>query len=182
MDVVREGEAVWADGGYASAQGTILGLWHPLLQGGKIIADEKRLDQGQIFIGGASLASDIAQHQPAESVLEEGARAMYCFDGTMHLIPPAAAHALQSTWKLTVCPCHLHAATGRILSLGLPDSPPPTRTADAQPGRKPGTCGRLIPGYKVERLTDALLLTSPDGVTISLPGGKLDAEDFLTLS
>jgi 1-acyl-sn-glycerol-3-phosphate acyltransferase len=181
MDAIREGEAVWTDEGFASVEGTVLGLWHPLLQGGRIIAERERLAEGQVFIGGASLASDIAAHQPGETPDSGGPRALFCFDGSTHLIPPAAAHALEHTWKLTVCPCLLSPAQGRILTLSLPDCPPPTRTADAQPGNKVGTVGRLIPGYKVTRLAEGIQLTSPDDVVISLPTGRLDGEDFLTL-
>lgn len=185
MDAIREGEAVWAEEGFASVPGTILGLWHPLLQGAAIIAERERLADGQIFIGGASLARDIAALQPP--IVEEdepapGARALYCFDSTTHLIPPATAHALEHTWKLTVCPALAEAESGRILSLSLPDSPPPTRTADHQAGNRLGTLGRLIPGYKIEKLPDGLTLTSPDDVSISLPNTKLDGEDFLSFA
>ena len=185
MDAIREGEAVWASDGFASVPGTILGLWHPLLQGATLITERKRMAEGQIFLGGASLASEIAAQQPP--ILEEdepapGARALYCFDGTCHLIPPSEAESLQHTWKLTVCPALAEATSGRILSLSLPDSPPPTRTADHQSGNRPGTLGRLIPGYKIEKFPDSLTLTSPDDVSISLPNAKLDGEDFLSFS
>jgi acyl-[acyl-carrier-protein]-phospholipid O-acyltransferase/long-chain-fatty-acid--[acyl-carrier-protein] ligase len=184
MDAVREGESVWVDGGFASIEGTVMGLWHTLLQGGIIITERERLAEGEIFIGGASLASDIAAHQPP--VLDPdlpvpGARALYCFDGTSHLIPPAAAHSLEHPWKLTVCPSFIDVASGRILTLSLPDAPAPSRTAEAQLGSKNGSVGRILPGYKVEKLANGLCCTSPDGVTIPLPTAKIDSEDYVNL-
>ena len=136
------------------------------------------------LMGGSSLASDIAAHQPPVAdpdLPAQGARALFCFDGTSHLIPPAAAHALEQTWKLAVCPSWIHPETHRILSLSLPDCPAPTKTADAQQGNKAGTVGRLIPGYKTTKSPDGLVITSPDGVSVSLPSASLDAEDFLSL-
>jgi acyl-[acyl-carrier-protein]-phospholipid O-acyltransferase/long-chain-fatty-acid--[acyl-carrier-protein] ligase len=184
MDTIREGETVWSDGGYASVQGTVLGIWHPLMQGAAIITERDRLAEGKIFIGGASLASDIAAHQPPipdPDLPAPGARALYCFDGTSHLIPPAASHALEHQWKLTVCPSYIHPGIRRILSLSLPHCPAPTRTADEQNGSKTGTVGRLIPGYKTMKSSEGLVITSPDGVAVTLPTGSLDAEDFLSL-
>ncbi len=183
MDAVREGEAVWTEGGFASLEGSVLGLWHTLLQGGIIITDRARLAEGKIFIGGAFLACDLAEQRPPvldPDLPAPGARALFCFDGTSHLIPPAAAHSLAETWKLAVCPSHLDLTTSRIVSLSLPDSPPPTRTADPQSGNKPGSVGRLLPGYKIDKSPAGLCCISPDGISIPLPAGKLDPEDFLT--
>jgi hypothetical protein len=183
MDAIREGEATWTDDAYASVPGTVVGLWHALLQGARIITDPQRLAEGQIFLGSeplarqlAALPDNVAPHHEADA-----ARAFYCFDRSCAAISLSDAHALSQNWKLTVCPAYVHPDTDRIVSLSLPDSAPPTRTADAQTGHKLGSVGRLLPGYKFEKTDTDLHLTSPDGITLFLPESKLDTEDFLVL-
>lgn len=156
MDAVREGERVWTQGGFASVEGTVFGLWHSLLQGSVVLSESATRPTADICIGG--------EKPPA------GVRAWYHFTTV-----PAPASAV-------ACPGYWHQETGRLLSLSLPQSLPPTRTADLQTGTKPGTLGLLLPGYQATVEPSGLLLTTPDGLRISLAGGSLDSEDFLSIA
>ncbi len=92
--------------------------------------------------------------------------------------------ALEPVYRagLRHCPCL--AVDGKVIAMSMPDPPVPTATGEHQPGHKPGTWGKLLPGW--------VLLTSENGDVrahgaaardegIQLPAGCfLDAEGFLT--
>ena len=78
------------------------------------------------------------------------------------------------------CPCL--AIDGIIIAMSMPDSPDPDPKARAQPGRRPNTYGRLLPGFCYELHRHPIHLSGPaldpDGLTLP-PSIQIDADGFL---
>ena len=176
LDVIREGESVFCPDGYASFPGSLLGLWHPLLQGATLLTEPHRQNDAHIFLGDDALAAALAVSSPNQSA---GARAFYCFNHEATSIAGTFAAALESRWHLTICPARYDDATQHLVSISLPNPPVTTSTGDPQTGHKSGSHGRLLPGYQARPTDSGLTLTSPDGLEIELPDSRLDSEDFL---
>lgn len=176
LDVIREGEGVFCPDGYASFPGSLLGLWHPMLQGATLLTEPHRQNDAQIFLGDDALAAALAVSPPNHPA---GARAFYCFNHEATSIAGTFSEALESRWHLTICPARYDEATQHLVSISLPNPPVTTSTGDPQTGHKPGSNGRLLPGYRARTTDGGLTLTSPDGLEIEMPDSRLDSEDFL---
>ena len=176
MDVLREGDPVYSERGFANVEGAILGLWHTILQGGAVVSEAARCNDAAIFIGGADLARNLMATPPSDPSV---ARAFYCFDSDAKSLAEEVAEPLSQLRGINFGPSHLDNSTGRLLSISLPDAAIPTRTADPQLGTKPNALGRLIPGYALHHDRGKPCFISPDGVEIPLRGATLDAENFL---
>ncbi len=77
------------------------------------------------------------------------------------------------------CPCL--AVDGLVVAMSMPDPPIPGGQAEAQAGRKPGTWGKLLPGWFLQKDADGAVRAhgpaAPDGLL--LPPCFLDEEGFL---
>lgn len=177
MDVIREGEAVWCDGGFASTEGTVLGLWHTLLQGGIVVTNEERVREVDLFLGGASLASRLVKSPPAG---QPNRRAFFCFETSSLEIERQFAAPLEVASNIIFCSSWLDRSTGRIVSISLPEATVSTSTAERQLGTRSGSRGRLIPGSTVVTRDDgAVEIMTPDKLQILLTNAKVDLEDYL---
>jgi len=80
------------------------------------------------------------------------------------------------------CPCL--ALDGVVISMSMPDPPQANSGFDPQPGHKPRSWGRLLPGWRIQRDADAGTIrlhgpAAPDG-GIALPDDcQLDDEGFV---
>jgi len=79
------------------------------------------------------------------------------------------------------CPCL--AVAGRVVAMSMPDPPPVSNLKDVQSGNKPGTWGRLLPGWFIAKSADGELLANGPAAPASglaLPHGCfLDEDGFL---
>ena len=79
------------------------------------------------------------------------------------------------------CPCL--AVAGVVVAMSMPDPPPVADVIDVQAGRKPGTWGRLLPGwFLVRSATGQWLAQGPaaPAAGLILPDGCcLDEDGFL---
>jgi hypothetical protein len=88
------------------------------------------------------------------------------------IAPPGLVH----------CPCL--AIDGMVISMSMPDPPKAATDASPQLGSKPGTWGKLLPGWFLQPSADGRVwahgpAAPPDG--IALPAGCfLDPQGFLT--
>ena len=86
--------------------------------------------------------------------------------------------------NLTHCPCL--AIGGVIIAMSMPDPPRPSYLQDVQTGTKPGTFGKLLPGWFVTRDPGGILrikgpAAPPEG--IPLPAGTaIDDEGYVSQS
>ncbi|MEI6605977.1 MAG: MFS transporter [Verrucomicrobiota bacterium] len=133
--------------------------WHPALP----------QDATGAWVGGDALRACLAA-APAEP-----AKPLVFYDfGTQAIISldrPGVLH----------CPCL--AVAGVVVAMSMPDPPPVPDVKDVQAGRKPGTWGRLLPGWFIARSADGRLLAhGPAAPTAGLPlpdGCCLDEDGFL---
>lgn len=78
------------------------------------------------------------------------------------------------------CPCL--ALDGKIIAMSMPDPEKPLPTSEFQAGRKPGSWGKLLPGWYLEKDAEGFTRVAgpaaPEGLLLP-PGAYLDAEGFL---
>lgn len=175
MDALRDGESIYSAEGFASVEGTVMGLWHPLLQGGSIVVLEDWKAEADLFLGNGALAEELAAQKPSKT---QKPRAFYCFKNDA-AIPESLVMKLEKRWKLRVCPSFVATEQGRILALSLPDAVIATRTSEPQSGTKLGASGRLLPGYSTTLTDGKLEFQSPDGLDFEAEVDCVDGEDFL---
>ncbi len=98
-------------------------------------------------------------------------RLAFCLDSD--LTPASTSPALRG---------HIDPATELLVSVEVPDPTMPDNDKDAQLGIKPGTLGRLLPGFQIEVAEEGVRITGllpKDDRVIVLAGVKLDADGFL---
>jgi acyl-[acyl-carrier-protein]-phospholipid O-acyltransferase/long-chain-fatty-acid--[acyl-carrier-protein] ligase len=157
----------WREGDPTAAALPGLSAAFPVLFGSPLIAQGRFLpDAATHWIGGAALRGSIAAAAEAPVVFFDfSPRAAVPFDR------PGLIH----------CPCL--AIDGLVVAMSMPDPPLAFATSLPQTGRKPGTWGKLLPGF--------YLRPGPDGQPrvhgpaapasgLALPAGTaLDDEGFL---
>jgi len=80
------------------------------------------------------------------------------------------------------CPCL--AVNGIVVAMSMPDPPPPLPTSEVQLGSKPGSWGKLLPGFVLRNDSGGPRIHGPAApdAGLPLPGGTtLDDEGFLTV-
>ena len=79
------------------------------------------------------------------------------------------------------CPCL--ALAGVVVAMSMPDPPPVANVQDVQSGRKPGTWGRLLPGWFIAKDAEGTLRVhgpaAPASGLVLPQGGFLDEDGFL---
>lgn len=119
------------------------------------------------WVGGDALREVVSQAGPVDGVVfyDFGSRAEMPFEH------PGVLH----------CPCL--AVEGAVVAMSMPDPPQPAPDSEPQAGRKPGSLGKLLPGWLPVMGADGVLRVTgpagpPDG--LALPAGAaLDAEGFV---
>jgi hypothetical protein len=166
VDSCREGETVCSPHGFASVEGTVLGLWNTILAGATLCASVR---QATVIVTNrlaweALCETNVGVRYP---------RAVFLCGGIGDLRP------LSSIQTCPVHRCFVADELERFVTMSLPEPILPSKTAEPQVGSKPGAMGRLLPGYQVEELGNILTIICPDGKSITVPNGRLDSEDFL---
>lgn len=93
------------------------------------------------------------------------------------------ANALTPIYRACLLHCPCLAIDGTVIAMSMPDPPKPMAGSEPQAGRKPGTWGKLLPGWFLLPSENGILRAhSPaapeEGIPLPL-GTYLDAEGFL---
>jgi hypothetical protein len=93
------------------------------------------------------------------------------------------ARALKPVERAGLCHCPCLAVDGTVVAMSMPDPPASTDNFEAQHGHKPGSWGKLLPGWRLQCSKEGLLHAhGPAAPAEGLPlptGSSLDAEGFL---
>ncbi|MES2439124.1 MAG: 1-acyl-sn-glycerol-3-phosphate acyltransferase [Verrucomicrobiota bacterium] len=92
-------------------------------------------------------------------------------------------NALEPVYRAGLLHCPCLAIHGTVIAMSMPDPPRPSASSEAQTGRKPGTWGKLLPGWFLLPATDGHLrahgpAAPEEGIELPL-GTSLDEEGFL---
>ena len=92
--------------------------------------------------------------------------------------------ALEPLYRADLRHCPCLALEGVVIAMSMPDPPKATDEGEPQRGHKPGTWGKLLPGWFLQAAADGRMRVHGPAATeegIELPvGTSLDAEGFLT--
>ncbi len=181
-DLLREGDRVVSGAPLASAAGTIIGLWAPLLRGLPCLPVARGLGVVELrsAVGrqsGTSAMGDAAFAASLALALEGTDRKMRSF------ILVGAPDAGAAAETLQVYPCLEADAGPAILAVSMPDPPLLTATSEPQAGSRAGSRGRLLPGVRARRGEDGgFFCILPFGRQVPLPPGtQIDNEGFVFL-
>ncbi|MFN0075933.1 MAG: MFS transporter [Prosthecobacter sp.] len=100
-------------------------------------------------------------------------RLAFCFDSDLSPLP--ATTALRG---------YIDATTGILLSTEVPDPQMVTGDEGLQLGKKPGSLGRLLPGFNIESTADSVRISGlmpEDPRVITIAGVKFDEDGFLVI-
>jgi acyl-[acyl-carrier-protein]-phospholipid O-acyltransferase / long-chain-fatty-acid--[acyl-carrier-protein] ligase len=121
------------------------------------------------WLGGSALRNWLQNNRPAGGVI-------------FHDFSPQASDTLELDGVLH---CPGLAAGGLVLAMSMPDPPPADGGAETQPGRRPGTLGKLLPGWFVETGADGRLWArgpaAPGGLLLP-EGCRLDPDGFIAVA
>jgi len=159
--------AALADDPVAAALPGLFSAFSELYQANPTSHVEMPLDASGPWVGGDMLRAALASATLVKTLV------FYDFGGqaTFPLDRPGVLH----------CPCL--ALAGMVVAMSMPDPPTVPNPKDVQSGRKPGTWGRLLPGWFVVRTADGDLLAhgpAAPAAGLVLPRGcYLDEDGFL---
>jgi len=100
-------------------------------------------------------------------------RMVFCLESGLDPLPSTHTQVFRG---------HVDADTELLLSTEVPDPPMPENEQGGQLGKKAGSLGRLLPGFKIESNAGDLVLGGllpKEDSTITIPGVKLDGDGFL---
>lgn len=119
------------------------------------------------WVGGESLRTALAAATPGDPIV------FYDF----------SAQAVEPFERTGVLHCPCLALAGVVVAMSMPDPPAVSNLKDVQGGRKPGTWGRLLPGWFIAKAADGQLLAhgpAAPAAGLALPHGCfLDDDGFL---
>ncbi len=148
-------------------EGTVAGVWTPLLHGASIMPAERHARDLRRSAG--EFSPNIALGgEGTDSLLSEPVRAFLCIP------PPRGTDLPPDTY-----PCMSREA---MLTISMPHPPAVTSTSEPQAGSAYGSVGRLLPGIRHDsgNSPDSLTLTLPDTRSITLSGAwRVDEQGFL---
>jgi acyl-[acyl-carrier-protein]-phospholipid O-acyltransferase / long-chain-fatty-acid--[acyl-carrier-protein] ligase len=127
-------------------------------------------DQAASWVGGDQLRTEIGHTQLSAELI------FYDF----------GKRALEPIYRASLLHCPCLAVEGIVISMSMPDPPTPNSDSESQRGRKPGTWGKLLPGwYLLPSETGGFLAHGPAAPPSGLalpPQCHLDSEGFLTIA
>lgn len=181
-DLLRGGDRLLCGLPFASAAGTIIGLWSTLLRGLPCLPVPRAINGEELshvltrYDGNCALGDPAFAARLAAS-LTSSHRSLRSF------IQSCGAPAVTFPGGTLVCPCLVDDEAAAVLAVSMPDPPTVTSTSEPQAGSRPESCGRLLPGVRFHRDdAGALVLTLPLGRCIALPAATLiDEEGFVFL-
>ncbi|MGK0186679.1 MAG: acyl-[acyl-carrier-protein]-phospholipid O-acyltransferase [Verrucomicrobiales bacterium] len=151
INAYRDGDILFSEPHFASAAGTVLSLWYPLMCGmpAVMISAAADVSKWRAAVAAESI-SWIVAGPIARAYLLTGAalpdpsplRLLQIFDP----IDPDTIEKLGSASGVQVCRCLASDALGGLIGISIPDPNTETVTAQHQPGALPGAVGRLLPG------------------------------------
>jgi hypothetical protein len=101
-------------------------------------------------------------------------------DGYFYDFDPAP-----TDWPLNIRRCPCYAVNGIVIAMSMPDPPRSNETSETQYGCKPGSVGRLLPGFATESGEDGrICLQGPalsEAGLLLPPGTTIDAQGFVFL-
>jgi hypothetical protein len=181
-DFLRHGDRLLCGAPVASAAGTIIGLWAPLLRGlpclpvprGLSTAELRQVlnrQEGNCALGGGLFSRQLA----AACVGTPFSLRSYIL---CDCVPGSAP-----TVDTLVCPCLADDAAAAVLTVSMQDPPLITTTSEPQAGHREGSRGRLLPGVRAVVAGDGTLhCTLAFGRTVVLPAGsRVDDAGFVFL-
>jgi acyl-[acyl-carrier-protein]-phospholipid O-acyltransferase / long-chain-fatty-acid--[acyl-carrier-protein] ligase len=187
-DLLRKEDRLLCAAPVASAAGTLIGLWSTLLRGLPYltvppISDAVELravlarHEPNCALGDAAFAANLEDVQTSGNGPVDGRRPLRLFILTE---PRPAAEVGNGP---LVCPCLAVDDAGAILAVSMPDPPAITTTAEPQAGNRAGSCGRLLPGVRLQTGDGGTVTcTLPFGREVFLPRGtRIDGEGFVFL-
>lgn len=147
----RDGDVLFSEPHFASAAGTILSLWYPLLRGLPCVMISAAADvsKWRAAVAGEQISWIIAG-PITKAYISTGAalpdpsplRLLQTFDP----IEPVLLHKLSEASGVQICRCSASDTLGGLLGISIPDPDTVTVTAQHQPGALPEAVGRLLPG------------------------------------
>ncbi len=147
----RDGDVLLGEPHFASAEGTILSLWYPLMRGlpTVMISAAADVSKWRAAVAAESITWVIAGPISRAYLLTGSAlpdpsplRILQTFQP----IDSAAIEKLEAASNVQVCRCFASDALGGLLGISMPDPNSVTVTAQHQPGALPDAVGRLLPG------------------------------------
>lgn len=180
--LLHDGDRLLCGAPYASAAGSLMGLWSSLLRGQPVLPVPDGLSAGDFANAAARLQGTLALGDAAfaarlHHARREGQRPLRAFlqTGSTPAAPPAP--------ETVVCPLLTGEEEGVLLAISMPHPPGTTSTAEPQNGWVEGSCGRLLPGVCSAVTESGVILTSPGAPrdTLLPPRTRIDDEGFVFL-
>jgi acyl-[acyl-carrier-protein]-phospholipid O-acyltransferase/long-chain-fatty-acid--[acyl-carrier-protein] ligase len=160
VNVYRDGDVFYGEPHFASAQGTILSLWYPLLRGMPAVMIPASADATKLRVAIAAegitwmIADTFALHHLTQGGALPDPSPVRVIQ-TFRAIEPEELQKLAAATELQVCKCSASNTLGGLLGVSMPDPNADTVTARHQPGALENAVGRLLPGTTARVLAES---------------------------